>query len=507
MTRFILALLLFFQLACHGTPQIPDDTVVVGIELYPDLFDPRYATDAMSAKLKQLVFSGLMDTDEHQNLVPDMAASLQNPDPTTYEFTIKDDIYFHNGKKLTSRDIKATYESMMHENSKSPYYGSLKVVERIAIPQDNKIIFHLKEAYLPFLTLMTLGVLPEETTVDKKLPLEKLIGTGPMRFALHQEPREKIYLERHKTYFGEPARPSKIVFWAVQDNTLRAMELLKGRIDLVQNSIPFVLVPSFKKKKNLVFAERVGINMSYLAFNFKNESLKDRRVREAVALAIDREKIIRYKLQDLGRVATSVLNPAHWAFADGLKSFAFDLEKARTLLDRTGFADPDGDGPEMRFSLVYKTSTNRERLEIAQLIAENLRQIGIGVTVKPYEFGTFYRDIRQGSFDIFTLTWVGLADPDIYYFIAHSSQLPPAGMNRGFYSNAELDKLLDASRREVDLKKRKGIYSRIQNTFYDDLVYVPLWYEKNYVFLNRRLKGYRLRPDASYVGLVRAYKE
>lgn len=500
----ILPLLLF--LSCQSAPDIPDDTVVVGIEIYPDVFDPRYATDAMSTKINQLVFSGLMDSDEHQNLVPDLAKDYEVSGGRVYSFTLKPQIFFHNGKKLTSRDVKATYESMMREDFQSPYFGSLKVIERIETPSDDVIVFYLKESYLPFLTLMTKGVLPEEVAVQKKLPLEKLVGTGPFAFSLQQKPREKIYLSRHQTYYRDPAKPKEVIFWAIQDNTLRAMELLKGRVDLVQNSIPFVLVPHFKKQKNLTFAERVGINMTYMALHFGNRHLADPKVRQAMAHAIDRQSLIRYKLKDLGSSATSVLNPDHWAFYNELKPFEFDLDGAKKLLDDTAYKDPDGDGPKTRFDLVYKTSTNRERLEIAQLIAENLRKIGIGVSVKPYEFGTFYRDIRQGDFDMFTLTWVGLTDPDIYYFIAHSSQVPPAGMNRGHYKNQELDALLVASRQENDVDKRKAIYADIQKIFYNDFVYIPLWYEKNYVFMNRRLEGYSLRPDASFLGLVHAKK-
>lgn len=495
-----------FVISCQKPPAIPDDTIVVGIEVYPDQLDPRYATDAMSAKIKQLVFSGLMDNDEHQNLILDIATDYSIRDDKIYTFTLRDNVYFHNGKKLTSRDVRATYESMRREDFQSPFYGSLKVIDHIETPTNNQVIFFLKEPYLPFLTLMTMGVFPEELAQQTKLPLEKLVGTGPFYFSADQEPREKIHLERHKTYYGHSPKIRHLIFWALQDNTLRAMELLKGRIDLVQNNIPYVLVPYFKEREEIAFEDRIGINMSYLAFNFKNKSLQNHKVRQAMALAIDRSRLIRYKLRDLGSSASSVLNPNHWAFNADLPPFAFDLQKAKVLLDETPFQDPDGDGPEMRFNLVYKTSTNRERLEIAQLIAENLRQIGIGVTVKPFEFGTFYRDIRQGDFDIFTLTWVGLTDPDIYYFIASSEQFPPKGMNRGYYSNPEMNSLLTQSRQETDPAERRKIYARIQKIFHEDFVYVPLWYEKNYVFMNRRVEGYHLRPDASFFNLIYASK-
>ncbi|MBF0105127.1 MAG: ABC transporter substrate-binding protein [Deltaproteobacteria bacterium] len=266
--------------------------------------------------------------------------------------------------------------------------------------------------------------------------------------------------------------------------------------------MPLCHDPFFKNKKDLLFKKDTGINFSYMAFNLKNEYLKNKKVREAIALSIDRDKIITYKLAGMALPADSLMNPDHWARHRGLKPYTYDIEKAKRLLDETPFKDPDGTGPLPRFGLVYKTSSVRERIEIAELIAEGLKRVGIHVTVKPYEFGTFYQDIRQGDFDIFTLTWVGLSDPDIYYDIFHSSNVPPHGANRGFYVNSTVDDLLEKSRTEINREKSREIYHRIQQIIYDDFVYAPLWYESNYVFMNRALNGYNLRPDASFSGLA-----
>lgn len=505
MKRLFLILFFFLVSACLSSAPIPQDTLVIGIEQSPDQLDPRFAIDAMGSKIRDLVFSGLLDLDDTQDFIPELAQSYTIRDEKTYEFDLKENLFFHDGSLLTSEDVKATYLSMRHPENRSPYSGSLQVIETIETPSPQKIIFHLKKPYAPFLTLTTIGIVPKRLVDQNPISDSQLVGSGPYAFSEITENR--IVLKRSPCFYGEKAKTETLLFRVVQDNTLRSLELLNGRIDLLQNNIPYVMVPFFQEKETLRFEKRTGINFSYLAFNFRNPYLKSRTVREAIALAIDREKIIRYKLKGLASLANSLLNPHHWVYDPRLGNFSLDLERAKQLLLEAGFPDPDGDGPQVRFSLTYKTSTDKVRLEIAQLIAENLRKIGIGVTIKSHEFGTFYRDIKQGNFDIYTLTWVGLFDPDIYYSVGHSEQIPPQGSNRGFYANKDLDQLVLQAQTEIDFGTRKKLYHEIQRIFYEDFAYVPLWYEDNFVFFNKRVQGYTLRSDASLKNIVFAYKK
>lgn len=498
--------------ACQSHRPVPRDTIVIGVDLAPLQFDPRLSTDAVSSKMKHLIFSGLMKFDDTLAIVPDIASSFTvSPDGLRYEFTLRGDVEFHDGKKLDSSDVKATFESMRDAKLASPYKGALDILLTIETPGPDRVAFVLAKPFLPFLTLMTLGILTGEQADSYRdgrvLTLNELAGTGPYMFVKGQtDTDEKIELIRFEKYFDGVAKTPKLVVRVIQDHTLRAMELMKGRLDLVQNAIPYVLVPVLKEKADLGFDSLSGVNFNYLAFNFKNPNLKNRKVREAIAHAIDRDRIIKYKLAGLARPADSILSPGHWAHSPELKPFAFNLDVSKKLLDEAGFADPDGDGPLTRFDLVYKTSTNKERLEIVQLMAENLRSIGIGVTVKSYEFGTLSRDVRQGDFDVFSMTWVGVSDPDIYYSIMHSSQVPPVGANRGRYVNPEVDRLLDESRIETNSDKRREIFYRIQKIAYEDLVYVPLWYDDNFVVTRKNLSGYSLRPDASWEKVADAIK-
>jgi len=225
-------------------------------------------------------------------------------------------------------------------------------------------------------------------------------------------------------------------------------------------------------------------------------------VRQAIAHAIDRDAIIETLLDGQARKADGLLAPENWAYAQGLTRYKYDPEKAELLLDRAGFKRR---GPgEPRFVLSYKTSTDRLRNRIADVMVHQLEQVGIAVEKRSYEWSTFFDDIKKGNFQSFSLTWVGLMDPDILRYIFHSSMTPPVGANRGGYSNLHVDDLLDRARIENDTKKRKDLYVQAQRIIADDCVYVPLWWADDIVVTSKRLEGFKLEPGGVYTSLAKA---
>ena len=178
-----------------------------------------------------------------------------------------------------------------------------------------------------------------------------------------------------------------------------------------------------------------------------------------------------------------------------------NFRRAKELLDAAGFPDPDGNGPHMRFSLSYKTSTDMESVEIAQIIKGYLKEVGIGVEVRSFEWGTFFDDIKKGNFQMYSLRWIGVVDPDIFYYLFHSSSFPPNGANRGQYYNPALDELLALSRRTVDQAQRKTLYSRIQKILAEDTVYTSLWYRNNLVVIREKFRGFQIYAGGEYISL------
>jgi peptide/nickel transport system substrate-binding protein len=277
-------------------------------------------------------------------------------------------------------------------------------------------------------------------------------------------------------------------------------------VDLLLNNVPPYALRYFEREPGLVVERAPGINFSYLGFNLEDpRGLVSRlAVRRAIAHAIDRDAIIAALLLGQARKADALLAPENWAYAPDAPSFDFDPGRARALLDAEGLTDPDGDGPAPRFALSYKTSTDRLRNRVAEVIADQLAAVGIAVEKRQYEWGTFFADIKAGNFETFTLTWVGVIDPDHLHYIFHSSSLPPGGANRGRFRDARVDAWLDAARATGDVDERRALYRDVQRVVAEQIVYVPLWWADNVVVRTRRLEGFAPLPGGEFTSLARA---
>jgi peptide/nickel transport system substrate-binding protein len=238
-----------------------------------------------------------------------------------------------------------------------------------------------------------------------------------------------------------------------------------------------------------------GVDYQYMGLNLQDPVLKDVRVRQALAYAIDTSAIIEYLRRGLARPATGLLPDLSWAIAPDVRPHPYDPARARTLLDEAGYPDPDGAGPKPRLRLTLKTSSAVEfnRLQ-ASVIQQNLRDVGIDLDVRTYEFATLFSDVLNGNFQLYTLQWTAgsLADPDILRRVFHSKQVPPVGFNRGHYSNARVDALLDEAAASGDETRRLELFQQVQRLIAADLPYISLWNKTNFAVAQASLAGVRL---------------
>ena len=249
------------------------------------------------------------------------------------------------------------------------------------------------------------------------------------------------------------------------------------------------VVAALRREGHLDVAEAPGTSYQYIALNLESENLT-LPVRQALAHAVNREAIITHLWRNTVRPATSILPPEHWAFASGLVPYAYDPERATRLLDQAGFRPgPDG----VRLRLEMKTSTDQVARELAAVLQQQLREVGIALEIRSFEFATFYADIIQGNFELYSLRWVaGNDDPDIFEFCFHSASIPPAGANRGRYSNPEVVRLIEEARVSSDFADRREKYREIQEIVHRELPYIHLWYVDDVAVFNRRLGNLRL---------------
>lgn len=480
---------------------------MVAIESYPGNLDPRYPNDAYSSKIQQLIFNGLLKFDEQLRLVPDLVDRYEYLSDTRMRFHLRPGVLFHDGRELSTQDVVYTFKSLMDPKQRSPLYETFQKVTELEAVDEATLEIELDEPFAPFLTALTAGIIPKGADESSSLPFaQRPVGTGPFRFVAARSD-QWIRLAAFDRYFDKAPRLSTLLIRTIRDDTTRVLQLLNGQVDLVQNAVPLVMAQWLQERAKLEMESDTGINYAYLAFNLREPLLKNHKVREAIALAIDRDSLIHYRLKGFARPATGILAPSNPYYEGEVATYAFNPERAKALLDEAGWPDPDGAGPKPRFTLTLKTSNKRDRVAMARAISGQLAQVGIELRVQPYEWGTFFRDIKTGNFQLYSSTWVGVTEPDIYYNTFDSGQTPPRGANRGYYSNPALDRLLEQGRKSTDFLVRKRIYSRVQKILAEDLPYVSLWYEDNVAFLRPEVRGYALRPDSSLLGLARAWDE
>lgn len=492
----------FFSLFLCATllscSKLPDpDTVVVLIESSPANLDPRIGTDAQSERIDELLFDSLVRKDEHFNLQPGAAESWEIPDPLTYIFHLHHGIRFHDGRPLTARDVKWTLDSMRDGTVMTLKGSTYKLVTAVDARDDFTVVVHLSEPFAPLLWNLTsgaFGIVPYGS--DKQFNRHP-IGSGPFHF-VSLVPDSDVVIERNDDYWGEHARVRRLRFNIVPDATTRALELRKGSADIAVTSLSADIVNALKREPRLEVIQRPGSSLQYLAFNLRDTVLRDVRVRRALAYAIDRQPMVHSFFGDEVRLADSVLPPEHWAYNGEVAHYNYDPARANAMLDAAGYARGN-DG--VRFHLTMKTSNTEENTRLlATVLQQQLRQVGIALDIRSFEFATFYSDVVKGEFQLYSLRWVGYSnqDPDIFENVFDSESFPPKRANRGYYSNSRVDELIATGRKTTDLQKRKQAYAEIQRIVAEELPYIDLWYFDNVVVHSTRVRNLHVGPAGNY---------
>jgi peptide/nickel transport system substrate-binding protein len=473
---FVVIFAACFVCACGPASPVPAGSVTFLIETTPTNLDPRIGTDAQSQRLDGLMFSSLVERDANMNVTGDLAERWEMPDPLTYIFHLRSGVQFHDGRALTSADVKFTFDSMITGAIQSPKRGAFRMVKLVEAPDPLTVIFHLSEPYASFpwsLVRPAVGIVPAGSGADFA---QHPIGSGPFQFESARQDDE-IILRRNSKYFHGVPNIDRVQFRIVPDAVVRALELRKGSADLEFNSLTPDMVAVLAHTQNLEVAEQPGTILTYLAFNCQDPILSQTKIRQALAYATDRETMVKTLLRGQARVADGLLPPSNWAYEPDMRRYAYAPARAESLLDEAGYPRRGNSVTGTRMKLTIKTSTDQNTRLIATVLQDEWRRVGIDLEILPLEFATLFSDVTRGSFQIYTLRWVGANnDPDIFEYVFSSKKIPPAGANRGRYRNAQLDALVDQGRVESDSAKRKAIFSQVQKLIAEDEPYLPLWF-------------------------------
>lgn len=485
-------LLAFSLVSCSS--KLDGNTLVMIIESSPTNLDPRVGIDGQSERIDNLLFDDLLERDEHLNVKPALAERWEIPDPLTYIFHLHRGVKFHNGQPLTSRDVKWTFDSLLAGKIRSTKSAVYRFVDNIETRDESTVVFHLKESFVPLLWNLSdgaMGIVPYGSLGEMS---DHPIGSGPFRF-VRAEPDKEVVLERNDEYWGERARLERVRFLVVPDTTTRALELRKGSADIAINALTPDMVVTLEREPKLEVLRAPGTVLQYMAFNFRDPVLRDVRVRRALAYAIDRGPMLQYLWRGFAQPAASILPVQSWAYAGDVPRYDHDPERAREILDGAGYRPLNG----VRFRLTMKTSTDENTRLMVAVLQQQLREVQIQLDIRTFEFATFFSDITKGAYQLHSLRWIGgNEDPDIFEYAFHSSKFTPNGANRTFYSNPQVDALIDQARAELDQNIRKKLYAQIQRILAEDLPSINLWYLDNVLVHTKRVKNLSLNPPGNY---------
>lgn len=481
-----------------GGPPVSKDTLVIALQSSPSNLDSRVGNDNASGRIFDLIYSGLVKVTPNNDYAPDIAKSWETPDDRTIIFHLNPAARFQNGQKVTSKDVKFTYDSLMAPKFVTSKRSGYSAVDHIEAPDPETVIFRLKEPNGGIFDNLTLGILP--AGADTKYYRNKPIGAGPYKVVDYLMD-DRVELEAFDGWVGGAPKVKKISVRIIPDATTRVLEMRRGTINLETNAIPFENVAEFEKSGKFTVVKKPGSVYQYLAFNLHDPILAKKEVRQAIAAAIDREKIARDVQRGYAVPTETMFGQGHWARAENLPAHPFNLAKAKQLLDHAGYRDPDGDGPQTRFTLNFKTTTDAEANLRAQVIQQMLKQVGINVQIQSNETGTFFEDIGKGNFQMYSLSRNGIQDPDFYYVLFYSKNIPPEGQNRGYYQNPRVDELIMEGRATFDRAKRKEIYGEVQRILADELPYLSLYHQINVAVMRKNVKGYVMYPAGFWLGV------
>ena len=488
--------------ACRGRK----DAFVIVLESNPEFLDPLRGTDASSERLRQLMFNSLMRKNERFEYVGELATDVQtSEDGKSVTITLRDGVTFHDGKPLTAADAKYTFDTLLASDyRKAASFFEVKGNDRqpyitgIEAPDARTLIFRLRKPWLELpANLVPIPIIPQGSAATQK---DRPLGSGAFKFVRYDEAQQVVDLEASENYWeGAPNIKALRMRVILDANTLQA-ELRSGRVDLAVNTqLSPDAYKALAQDANLKVEQSSGSNIVYLGFNTQSEPVKDARVRQAIAYAIDREGIVRDLLLGQAKVAHSILPEESWAYAPGQR-YSFDPEKAKGILDEAGYRDPDGDGPRMRFAqpISFKISASNATVRSYSSVIQNaLQQVGIPVNIETLEDNTLRDAQRSGQYQMTTSRWVG-GNQDLIFLRDLFTYLMGGGFNRSRYSNPEVDRLLGEAVNTADREKARSLYVQAQEIISRDLPMLPLWYPANMVVARKNVGNIKVDPSAGW---------
>lgn len=480
---------LFVFVSCGGNKEttsgsgVVKDTIVVTQGSDAKSLDPHKTNDNVSSRVTVNIYDTLVDRTEDMKIVPLLAESYEQPDATTTIFHLRKGVKFHNGEELKASDVKFSLERALAHPQVSEIIEPIKSIET---PDDYTVVIKTDGPFAPLLNHLAhpaTAILNEKAVKEAgDTYAQHPVGTGPFKF-VNWISGDKIELTANEEYFRGASKIKNIVFRNVPEQSSRVIGLETGEIDVIYD-IEGLDKENVKKNEKFAYFEKPGLSMTYLGFNMKKAPFDNKLVRHAIAYGIDVKPIIDAVFQSSASVANSIIPPQVFAHFDG-KSYEYNPEKAKELLAQAGF--PNG----LKTKLWINDSPVRR--DIAVIVQDQLKQIGIDVEIETLEWGAYLDRTAAGEHDMFVLGWGTVtADPDYGMNALINTATQGAAGNRSFYSNPKVDELLKLGKATVDPEKRAAVYKEIQEIIQEDLPMYFICYPNQNAVMQKNIKGFAL---------------
>jgi peptide/nickel transport system substrate-binding protein len=468
-----------------GAVSVDKDTLVIGLDDDPPQLDPHRSSAAVDRQTFQSIYNKLLDINEKLEFVPELATKWDiSEDGLTYTFTLQEGVVFHDGTPFNAEAVKFNFERMLDPDFGSPRKSELELVSEVNVVDEYKVEVKLKEVFSPFLATLTdrAGMMVSPTAAEELGDdfANQPVGTGPYKF-VDREKQSHINLTRFDDYWREKPAIKNIVIKPFSDSSVRITNLVSGDIDIV-NRIAFKDIKSLSENPDITLMEQGAIGFQGMYLNNEKEQFKDPKVRQAINLAIDRYAIAKVVFHDGVIPAVSPFPPSSWA-SNGLEAPKADPEKAKALLAEAGASN---------LSFTLKINPKPEEQQMAQMMQEMLKAIGVTMELELVEFGTLLEQLNTGEFEAARLGWSGRTDPDGNSYGRFNTGGPN---NYSNYSNPKFDQLLLDGRTTTDQAKRAEMYKEAAALLWEDAPYVFIYHEKDYKAMKNNVKGFKHVPD------------
>lgn len=469
-----------------------DNTLVVGdLSTSVSTLDPATEDSGVLAD-KTLIVETLVGVNPDMSLKPKLAESWKQLDDKTWEFKLRDNILFHDGSKMTADDVKFSLERANKLNTRVPSLLKLDFIEvvdpltlRIHTTEPNYIL----PAALHYAS--PLGIISPKS-VDSNGEVSKPIGTGPFFLESYDETSNVITAKKNDKWWGGDVKLDEIILKTIPDANTRALSLENGELDFTVD-VPYNEIERIGKISGINVDEFNNSRLSYMYFNLKKAPYDDIKVRQAIAYGMDRKSIVDYILFGVGTPAIGIFRPEYYWTEKGLKSYDYDVQKARDLLAEAGWKDTDGDGiiekDGTKFEMSLIANPSRPCIQpMAEAVAGQLKEIGIKVNVECLESGVISDRQKRGEWDSALATLSVAMVPDASYFLEPFFKTDGIS-NRG-YSNARVDELLNDAANSQDENDRISKYKEVQSIIQDEVPIIPMTYYEMVVAMKDYVKGY-----------------